>query len=178
MKALVIAALCLGLGAPVVAQTADTDPATKDDVILYLRTMHSHDMMQRIMEVQSQAMQKMLHDQVLKEKGTIPADYDVRMKKMMDELIKNMPVDQLTQAAIPAYQKHFTKGDIEAMNAFYSSPVGQKVLQELPAVMQEAMADARPIMNSYLSEWRERFQKEVDAMKNAPKSDQDPDIKH
>ncbi len=40
------------------------------------------------------------------------------------------------------------------MNAFYSSPVGQKVLHELPAVMQEGNQAAMPIMSKYLGEWK------------------------
>ena len=36
------------------------------------------------------------------------------MKKMMDELAKDMPVDEITEAMIPAYQAHFTHADIEA----------------------------------------------------------------
>jgi hypothetical protein len=174
MKMFFITALGLSLafGATGMAQTSDSEPATRDDVMLYLRTMHSHDLMQKMMEVQSQSMQKLLQAQVLKDKGTIPPDFDVHMKKMMDDLLKNMPLDDITQAMIPAYQKHFTKGDIEAMNTFYASPVGQKVLQELPSVMQEGMESAMPIMSTYLGEWQKRMQKELKEMeKTAPKTE-------
>jgi hypothetical protein len=94
--------------------------------------------------------------------GNLPADFDTRMAKIMDDLIKGMPVDEITQAMIPAYQNHFTKSDIEAMNVFYSSPVGQKVLQELPAVMQEGMQAAMPLMSKYLSDWQQRLKHEFD----------------
>jgi hypothetical protein len=93
------------------------------------------------------------------------------MKKMMDDLFKNMPIDEITQAMIPAYQKHFTKGDIEAMNAFYSSPVGQKVLEELPAVMQEGMQAAMPIMSAYITESKGRMGQEIKEMeKDSPQT--------
>ncbi len=90
---------------------------------------------------------------MLKDKESVPPGNwaNPHFKKTMDELIRGMPVDEITEAMIPAYQKHFTKADIEAMNAFYSSPVGQKVLQELPAVMQEGAQAAMPIMSKYLS---------------------------
>jgi hypothetical protein len=151
------------------AQSAD-EPATRDDVILYLRTMHSHDMFRRTMEVQSQAIQQLLHDQMVKDTGSVPAEFDARMKKCMEDLDKNMPIDQITEAMIPAYQSHFTKGDLEAMNAFYSSPVGQKVLEQLPAVMQEGMQAALPIMSNYLSEWKARLDKEFKEMEKTPSS--------
>ncbi len=167
MKPLLIAvaslAFCFSASFPAQAQAGD-EPASKDDIILYLRTMRSHDMFQRIMEVQSQNMQQLFRDQMLKEKGSVPPEFDAHFKKAMDDMIKGMPIDDITQAMIPAYQKHFTKADIEAMNAFYSSPVGQKVLQELPAVVQEGSQAAMPILSRYLDEWKDRMQQELKEM--------------
>ena len=48
------------------------------------------------------------------------------------------------------------------MNAFYSSPVGQKVLEQLPAVLQEGNAAMLPIISKYLSEWEDRVKGEFD----------------
>jgi len=163
-----MAILCLALSAPVLAQSSDTDPATRDDIILYLRTMRSHDLVKKMMEVQSESMQKLIHDQFLQDKGTLPPDFDRRMKKAMADLVKNMPVDDIIQAMIPAYQDHFTRGDIQAMNAFYSSPVGQKVLEELPAVNQEGIKAALPILSKYLSDWKDRIQQDLE--KSSPKA--------
>ncbi len=160
MKMFCIAALCLALSAPVLAQSADNEPASRDQIILYLQTMHSHDMMQRMMEAQSKSMRELMHDQ-LEQDGKLPADCDIRMKKWMDDLVKNLPIEEITQAMIPAYQKHFTKGDIEAMNAFYSSPVGQKVLQVIPEVTQESLQEMMPILNKYLTDWKQRMQNDL-----------------
>lgn len=172
MRVVWIAAICLLFTAPVFAQTSDADPPSQDDVILFLRTMHSHDMLQKIMEVQAESMRKMLKDLMLKQKGSLPADFDSRLAKSMDEMIKDMPMDQLTQATVPAYQHHFTKGDIAAMNAFYSSPVGQKVLTELPEVMREASQDMMPMLTKYLAEWRERTKDQFEGMGNNSPSSQ------
>jgi len=167
MKRLLIAlaglAFCVSSSVSALAQAADA-PATKDDIILYLRTMRSHDMFQRIMEVQSQNMRELFRDQIKQEKGSVPPDFDAHFKKAMDDMIKSMPIDEITQAMIPAYQKHFTKGDIEAMNAFYSSPIGQKVLQELPVVVQEGSQAAMPIMSRYISEWKDRMEQDLKGM--------------
>jgi hypothetical protein len=174
-RIILMAVFCLALGsalgAPVFAQTSDSDPATKEDVVAYLHTMRSHDMFQKMMEMQSQSIQKVLYDQVQQDKGEIPANFQARMKKSMDDLIKGMPADEIIQAMIPSYQKHFTRGDIQAMNAFYSSPVGQKVLQELPDVTQEGMQAALPIISKYLSDWKERMEQEMkDLGKSSTKS--------
>lgn len=161
--------ICFFVCASCSAQSAE-EPASKDDVILYLRTMHSHDMFEKLMRVQLQSMNKLWHEQ-MKDDGGTNAESEARMKKAMDDLVKNMPFDQIVEAMVPAYQKHFTHGDIEAMNAFYSSPVGQKALEELPAVSQEGMEAAMPILAKYLKNWQDRMQHETaPTNKTAPAS--------
>lgn len=59
--------------------------------------------------------------------------------KFAENLFKDMPVDEMIDAMVPIYQKHLTKEDISAILAFYSSPVGQKLQHEQPAMMQEGM---------------------------------------
>ncbi len=149
------------------AQNAD-DPASRDDVILLLRTMHSHDMMRRTMEVQSASMQKLFHDMILKDTGKVPPDFDARFKKAMTDMLNGMPTDDLVQAMIPAYQKHFTQGDITAMNAFYSSPVGEKVLEELPDVMRDGMEAALPLLSKYLDEAQNKMKRDLEGPPPSP----------
>jgi uncharacterized protein len=171
MRPFLLATLCLLVCASVVAQTTDSNPATRDDVILYLQTMHSNDMIHKVMEVMSASTLQSMHDEFVKQKG-LPADFDARMRKWIDDLMRNMPVDEMEQAMIPAYQKHFTHGDIEAMNAFYSSPVGQKVLHELPDVMQEGMQAMRPALNKYVEDWKRRM---MEDFKNSTTSTKSPE---
>jgi hypothetical protein len=169
MKRLLIAFACVALSLPLLAQNAD-EPASRDEVILLLKTMQSHDMMQRTMEAITKPMHQMYHEQYLKDKDKLPPDFESRMSKMMDDMIRNMPFDEMMQAMIPAYQKHFTHGDIAALNAFYSSPVGQKFLHETPEVTGEAMQAMMPILTKYTQQWQERMQKEIKEMvENMPK---------
>ena len=167
MKRLLLVLVCLTLSVPAFTQNAD-EPPSRDDIILYLRTMHSHDLMRRTMEVQAENMRQLFRETLQRDKGEVPADFDTTFKTAMADLIKGMPSDQIVEAMIPTYQKHFTKGDIEAMNAFYSSPVGQKVLQELPAVMQEGSQEAMPILSKYMADWMERMKEVFEKKKDAP----------
>jgi hypothetical protein len=45
----------------------------------------------------------------------------------------------LIEKLIPIYDKYYTTEDIRAVNAFYETPTGQKLISTLPQVMQEAM---------------------------------------
>jgi len=56
-----------------------------------------------------------------------------------EKLFQGMPIDEMVDAMVPIYQKHLSREDIGAILAFYSSPVGQKLLREQPAMMQEGM---------------------------------------
>lgn len=57
-----------------------------------------------------------------------------------EKLAKRMDAREMLELAVPVYDKHYTLEDIRAVNAFYASPVGQKVLAATPLVMQETMA--------------------------------------
>src|SRR5580698_1078191 len=160
----VAAILCVGLSLNALAQTAADAPATKEDVERYFQAVHSHDMMLKMMEAMSQPMHQSAHDQCEKEKDRLPADCEERINKMLDAMTKELPFDEMMQSMVPAYQKHFTKGDMDALIAFYSTPTGQKVLQELPAVMGEGMEAMMPIMRKSVDKMTERAEHEVAQM--------------
>jgi hypothetical protein len=148
-----------------IAQTSAADsPATKEDVEKYLQVVHSHDMMKKMAVAMSQGMHQMLHQQYLKHKDDLPADYESKMTARMDDMFENMPWDEMMQAMSPVYEKHFTKGDIDSLIAFYSSPTGEKMLREMPSIMTEAMQSMTPIMTKYMETVQQRLQKETDVM--------------
>ena len=60
-------------------------------------------------------MHQMIHEQFMKDKDKLPSDFEARMKKMMDDSMKSFPWDEMMQAMVPAYQKHFTKGDMDTL---------------------------------------------------------------
>jgi hypothetical protein len=148
-----------------IAQTSDADShATKEDVEKYLQVVHSHDMMKKMAAAMVPGVHQMLHQQYLKHKDNLPADYESKMTAMMDDMFENMPMDEMMQAMAPVYQKHFTRGDIDGLIAFYSSPTGEKMLREMPSIMAEAMQNVVPIMTRYMETVQQRLMKETDVM--------------
>ncbi len=145
------------------AQTsADDSPATKADVERYFQVAKSNDLMKKLMSSMAQSMHQLIHAQYLQHKDELPADYESKMTAKMDEMYGNMPMDEMMQAMVPAYQKHFTKGDIDNLVAFYSSPTGAKMLRELPAIMAESMQERTPILLKYSDMVRQTLLKETD----------------
>jgi uncharacterized protein len=156
--------ICFVLGCLSFAQTAADAPASKADVENYLHAVHSHEMMKQMAEAMAKPMHQMMHEQYLKDKDRLPPDFEARMNKIMDDMMKQMPFDEMMDAMIPAYQKHFTKGDMDALTAFYSAPTGQKILRELPAIMAEGMDSMMPIMRRSVDHMTEQLQEQVAQM--------------
>lgn len=75
--------------------------------------------------------------------------------------MRNFPIDELLDVMKPVYQKHFTKGDIDTLIAFYSTPTGQKVLKEMPAISSEALQASSGIVQKLVSKITQRVQDEV-----------------
>ncbi|MFC3653956.1 DUF2059 domain-containing protein [Dyella humi] len=46
--------------------------------------------------------------------------------------------EELLTAMIPAYQHHFSSDEVEGLIKFYKSPLGQKLVAQMPATMAEA----------------------------------------
>jgi hypothetical protein len=81
-----------------------------------------------------------------KQSPTVSQDFWNRFDKKMD-------MHGLIEKIIPVYDKYYTLEDLKAVNAFYESPAGQKVLATLPQVMQESMKIGQ--------EWGERIGKQA-----------------
>lgn len=158
-----------------IAQTSSDDsPASKEDVQRYLDAVHSRDLTRKMAAAMSQGTRQMAHDLYLKHKDELPPDYESKMNSMMDDMFANMPWDEIMQAMAPVYQRHFTKGDIDSLVAFYSTPTGEKILREMPAIMTEAMQSMTPIMVKYMDTVQQRVKKETDVMIAQNKKSPDP----
>ncbi len=48
--------------------------------------------------------------------------------------------EELVDLMVPIYAKYYTREDIDGLTAFYRTPLGQKMLTSLPALMQDSNA--------------------------------------
>jgi hypothetical protein len=159
--AMVMAACLAFASASVGQQTSDNLPASKEDVQRYLDLMHSRDTMTKMWEAMSKQIRQMTHEEYLKHKDRLPSDFEVQENRKLDEMIKAMPFEELEQAVVPVYQKHLTKADVDALIAFYSSPTGQKLITEMPAIVAESMQAAYPVMQKRMNAMIEHMQQEI-----------------
>lgn len=59
---------------------------------------------------------------------------------ILQEVNNALNYDSLAYIIIPIYAKHWSTQDLKDMVAFYRSPLGQRMLKEMPAILKESMA--------------------------------------
>jgi uncharacterized protein len=155
--------LCLTMAFPTLAQqvAAAADPPSKAEVERFMELMQVRVRMAQMFDaMKGQA--RLGAEQGFKKK--VPNPTPEQLKKvdaMADEMFSGFPVDEVIDAMVPIYQKHLSKSDLDAVTAFYSSPVGQKFIKEAPAMMSEAMQAGGEIARSRMTDLNDRLQKRI-----------------
>ena len=139
---------------PTSVASASADQATKEEVRQLFELMKLRKMFNSVMDVVKQQMPGMM-DGVVKQ--TLPdatpeqiQQFNDFMTTEMTRMWASMPVDEMLDAMVPAYQHHLTHSDVQDLIHFYSSPTGQKLLAETPAITQEYMQQANPVMQRWI----------------------------
>lgn len=153
--------VCLLLASVSFAQQNPADaPASKEDIQRYLDAMHTRDLLKTMMQAMTKQMHQMVHD-MIKDQKNLPPDFEERMFKNTDSMWEDFPVDEYLDAVAPVYQRHLAKGDVDALVAFYSTPTGQKMVKEMPAMTAESMQAASGIMRKLMAKAMQRVQDEI-----------------
>ena len=75
-----------------------------------------------------------------------------QMRPALEKAVPNVPAsfwdnfmaevrpDEMIDVIVPVYAKHFTLEELERLIVFYRTPLGRKVIGEMPEVMKECMA--------------------------------------
>jgi hypothetical protein len=134
-------------------------PASRQDVLKLFKVMHIHDQMRSVMDSMTKQQSALVHESMKKRYPQIAEERLEQFDAMMEESMKDFPVDAIIDDLIPVYQKHLTRTDVRAMNVFYSSPTGQKLLREMPAMTEESMQLSYGRMQKQMDAMMDRMQK-------------------
>jgi len=122
-----------------------------------------------------QQMKSMNHEQIKKHDPQVTDEEIAKLDAMSDQYLKDIPIDGMLDDMVPVYQKHLTKADVDAMVGFYSSPTGQKILTEMPAMTAEGLQAMQPRMRKMMEEASEKMEKmtqqQTEKQKAKPQSD-------
>jgi len=153
------------------ATTAGDAPASPEDIKKMFDVMHIRDQMKLVMEQVSQQMRSMTHEQIRKSQPDVTDKDIARLDAISDEVMKGMSMEGLLDDMIPVYQKHLSKSDVDAMVGFYSTPTGQKILREMPAMTRDGMQAMQPRLRQMMDDANTRIEKMVKEQQEEQKND-------
>ena len=124
VRSLALGVLIFFAGALATAQSPL--PRNKDQAIRELiQITGASNLGRQMMEQMRPALQKAIPD--------LPASF-------WDDFMAEVKTDEMTDLIVPIYARHFTLEELEELIAFNRTPLGQKVIAEMPAVMKESMS--------------------------------------
>jgi hypothetical protein len=96
-----------------------------DDILKLLKISGSDKLAEQMMDAMIPQFKQLVPN--------VPDAFWVKFKEKLN-------ADDLLNACIPAYNKYYTHNDIKQLIAFYESPLGKKMVEVTPLLLQETMA--------------------------------------
>ena len=119
------------------AQTGNV--ASREQIMKLLELLQVPDSLAMTMDAMKEQM-KVGALQMFREKVNNPSPEQIKsVDAIVDDEFKKIGMEDLIEDVVPIYQKHLTRSDVEAVIKFYSSPVGQKIRREQPAMARESL---------------------------------------
>jgi hypothetical protein len=142
---------------PLLAQS--DAPATREDVMKLFDIMKIHDQITLVLESVAKQQRTMIHENMRKRMPQITDQELARLDQLSSDIMKDLPIDGMLDDMVPVYEKHLNRGDVDPMSTFYSSPTGQKLMKEMPAMTAESMQAAGPRMQAMMDKMMDRIER-------------------
>ncbi len=84
------------------------------------------------------------------------------MARQSDEMRDMLAWSKLKPIYVRVYTQTMTDREVAAMTAFYESPEGRSVMQKMPQVMQRAMVEMQPLIQSTVQRSMAAMKAELD----------------
>ncbi len=148
------------------AETVPSAPETpnREEVLKFLDLMHSRQQMAVIMDGMATQFKRGAEEGFKKKVPNATPEQLAKLDALFSDVFKSLPIDEMIEAIVPIYQKHLSRTDLNAATAFYSSPAGQRILKELPAISSEAMQAGGQIGQRSFAAMGDKFEKQVDEL--------------
>ena len=133
------------------AKPVPADASSKDQLMKLFDVLGINKQIQSVVDSMAKTMQQMMPaTQQMSEKQK------EEISRLQGELFSKMMspefIHTYLELMVPVYQHHFTRTDVDQMITFYSSPVGQKFVNEQPLITQETFPKIMPLMQQHLQD--------------------------
>ena len=155
------------------AKRAAAAPPSREDVLKLFDLLQITKTMDAVIQATKQQSMEIAEQMIREKMPDITAGQKKQFEEMMDDVMQAAlgpaAIREMLEATIPVYQKHLTKADLDAMVAFYSSPAGQKILHEQPAMVQESMEASAGIQQRIARSMFQKIDERIAKMAGAEK---------
>ena len=131
---MLIACLATGLLAALPARAQSPSPDAIAAAQELMTAMKATDQIKAILPLVMQS----LKPAIVQGRPEVERDFDDISRRLLEAF--NARVNEVIALGATIYARNFTVDELRELTAFYRSPLGQKVQQKLPTVMQESMA--------------------------------------
>ena len=90
----------------------------------------------------------------------LPPDITEIVTNVVNETISPL-VPQMVSSTEKLYADNFTDQEISDAISFYRTPTGQKILQKLPALMQQGAQSGQSLVQAHIPEMQQRLLQEL-----------------
>ncbi|HSZ63791.1 MAG TPA: DUF2059 domain-containing protein [Terriglobales bacterium] len=156
---------------PVFAQQGPTSsgrPPSVEQVMKFFEVMQLRQKMQTMLEAEQKQTDTMVTEMFSKRLPDATQAQRAQFVKIVNgaisEVFDNYPIDEMLRDMVPVYQSHLSESDLEEIVVFYSSPVGQKVIREMPAMTADAMRISFAHLQPRIDGMMKKMQEQLEAM--------------
>jgi uncharacterized protein len=145
--------ICLFAAGSARSQTPSSDAIAAARELMV--TLHAVDFINATMPAVMQTMKPA----IVQNQPQVERDYDAIVPLLLESM--NARMNEVIEQIVAVYARNFTADELREAVAFYRGPTGQKIVQKLPAVVQESMAIGQRFGQSIAGELRDRMINEL-----------------
>jgi len=143
------------------AASAQSDaPSSREDVVHLFEVMQIREQMEQVMKQMFDQMRAMSREEMKDKKHNVTPEDMAKADALANKIMNEISVADIINDIVPVYQNHLSKTDVDEMIKFYSTPTGQKILREMPAMTAEGMQAMKPRLNKQM----DQISREIDQM--------------
>lgn len=164
---LLITVMFLGATLVCVAQQPAEQPASTADVMRMMEVLRVKEQSARMHRMMIEQVKAMVAQTPGLDKDMTPEqqqEFQRLMQDMMQEMLAAYPVEQMMLDTVPIYAKHFSKNEIDGLIRFHESPLGRKMLDKTPVLMQEVLAVMLPKMQKAMADLQPKMMERIQAI--------------
>jgi hypothetical protein len=142
------------------ATGAATNPASEASIKQLLEVMKVHQSIENV-EAQMDGFIKNTMAQATQGQPVSPKvqqEIDHTRSETMSTIKEILTWDKLEPMYVRIYQKSLNQQDVDGMIGFYKTPAGQAVINKLPLVMQNTLAEVQQMMKPVMEKLAQRQQ--------------------